>query len=250
MSVESEIQKLIDQSIARHVSTMHGGGGTPPDPPDPPPPDPPQQGDHAVGGYVFTEGFWRGWRVDEERNFRSSGGIGYMGSNASGLLYVADGLSAGRFKVDVQLTNPIQFGAGGRHLFGIASNALAKRPRNSLGQRYPKETTRIDFDRPGQSGGGTIRVHLYNVDGAGRLEEEVRTIEHPNLVIGQTAEFEVDFTQQNNRLRLNIFAGTERYVIEWPLIANSPGMGRYLYVGNMDNIHGTEVEFHKIKWID
>jgi hypothetical protein len=202
----------------------------------PPPPPPPPEGDYARGGYRFTDGFWSGWRVDSARNFIEIGGHGGMVRNASGIRYIGvDEDGSGSYGFRVRFTEPDQLNrAGGKHLAGIASNPLAFRPRDPYGRRYPVETTRIDLGRPSD---GRIRAHLYNVTSDETLHEEIHWFSVP-FALDVWADVDLRWQQVGRELTLTLNGQSHTF----RLLADSPNLGSYLYLGNMDDITGA-IEF-------
>jgi hypothetical protein len=204
--------------------------------PEPPPVDP--DGDIAVGGYVYQEGFWRGWRADSQRNYTEVDGHGAMGTNASAIRYIgADEDGAGSFSFKVFFNHADQMNLfGGRHLAGVASNSLAFRPRDADGRRYPWDTTRIDLDRPSD---GRIRGHLYSWIGD-ELYEETYWYSVP-FELGQWAQVNLQWRQTGDRLEITVNGDSHTF----NLLPRAPKLGTYLYFGNMDNITGV-IEFDDI----
>jgi len=214
------------------------GDGDDNDQPPPPPVDP--DGDIAVGGYVFQEGFWRGWRADSRRNYTEVNGHGAMGTNASAIRYIgADQDGAGRYSFRVKFNHADQMNLfGGRHLAGVASNSLAFRPRDEDGRRYPWDTTRIDLDRPSD---GRIRGHLYSWIGD-ELYEEIHWFSVP-FRLGEWGNVDLQWRQTGDRLMITVNGASHTF----NLLPGSPNLGTYLYLGNMDNITGV-IEFDNITY--
>jgi len=206
-----------------------------PPPPQPPPPPVDPDGDIAVGGYVFQEGFWRGWRADSRRNYTEVNGHGAMGTNASAIRYIgADQDGAGRYSFRVKFNHADQMNLfGGRHLAGVASNSLAFRPYDDDGRRYPWDTTRIDLDRPSD---GRIRGHLYSWIGD-ELYEEVYWFRVP-FALGEWGNVDLQWRQTGDRLVITVNGDSHTF----NLLPGAPMLGSYLYLGNMDNITGV-IEF-------
>ena len=255
--LEAVAESLLEARVAALEQDSHIHGVVPPPGPTGPtgstgipgptgptgqPPVPP--GDYATGPLVES-GFWRGWRVDSRRNFTDHGTYGSMSRNAAGVRWFGpDEDRAGSVSFMVRFTDPSQLNrAGGKHLGGVASNPLAKRPRDENGQRYPKETTRIDLGRPADE---RVRVHLYNVVD-GPLREKTGWVDVPFAPLGTWTGVTIRWRQRGDVLELFVNENGEEPTFKWPLLPGSPPLGAYAYVGNMDDIEG-RIEFNSFRF--
>lgn len=238
-ALESRVAALEHDSHIHGVVGPTGPTGVPgPTGPTGQPEVPP--GDYATGPLVES-GFWKGWHVDSRRNFTDHGSYGGMGSNADAVRWFGpDEDRAGSVSFMVRFTDPSQLNrAGGKHLGGVSSNPLSKRPRDENGHRYPRETTRIDLDRPADE---RVRVHLYNVVD-GPLREKTGWADVPFAPVGTWTGVTIRWSQRGDVLEL--FVNGKRF--EWQLLPGSPPLGAYAYVGNMDDIQG-RIEFNGFRF--
>jgi hypothetical protein len=160
-----------------------------------------------------------------------------MKSNTQGVRYLGpDDDGEGRIRFKVLLTHSSQINlAGGKHLGGISSNALAldSTPHEETG----RGATRIDLDRPST---GKIRAHLYN-NKDGTLFEEVWWPNISGLAVGTWTTIEMRWQRVGDQLKATV-NGQEHF---FNLQPGSPNPGRYMYFGNMDSITGS-IEFDSL----